>query len=85
MPETSSPAVFESALAELEQLVKQMEQGDLTLEESLTAYERGIALGRQCQDALKTAELRIQELRPADTKQGATLEPVNLDAQDGST
>jgi exodeoxyribonuclease VII small subunit len=62
-------ARFEHALDELEQLVQKMEKGEQTLDESLAAYERGIALYRQCQSALEQAELRVKLLsdpqRPA--------------------
>ena len=61
-------ADFETSLDELETLVEQMESGDLTLEESLQAFERGVALTRSCQNALKSAELRVQKL----TSSGAT-------------
>lgn len=53
---------FESALEELETLVSQMEDGELSLDESLKAFERGIALTRHCQSALKEAELKVQTL-----------------------
>jgi exodeoxyribonuclease VII small subunit len=53
---------FEAALAELEDLVELMETGDITLEESLAHFERGIKLTRQCQEALKTAEQKVQIL-----------------------
>ena len=53
---------FEAALQELESLIKQMESGELGLEESLTAFERGVRLTRRCQTALKQAELRVQAL-----------------------
>lgn len=53
---------FEAALSELEQLVEQMEQGELTLEDSLKHFERGIALTRACQQALKEAEQKVQVL-----------------------
>lgn len=53
---------FESALAELESLVTQMESGDLSLDQSLKAFERGVSLTRQCQTALKNAELKVQTL-----------------------
>ena len=55
-------AEFETSLDELELLVSQMESGDLSLEESLQAFERGVALTRSCHQALKTAELRVQAL-----------------------
>jgi exodeoxyribonuclease VII small subunit len=53
---------FEEALVELEALVEQMEGGELTLEESLSAFERGIALTRTCEEALKAAEQKVEIL-----------------------
>ena len=53
---------FEAALAELESLVEQMEGGNMSLDASLKAFERGIALTRQCQSALQAAELKVQAL-----------------------
>mgnify|MGYP003521664392 FL=1 len=50
---------FEQSLTELEQLVAQMELGEQSLDDSLAAYERGIALYRQCQTALESAEQRV--------------------------
>lgn len=55
-------ASFERALDELEQLVQNMEKGDQSLDESLAAYERGIALYRECQKALEHAEQRVRLL-----------------------
>ena len=64
--QTDAPAeelpAFETALKELETLVEQMENGDLSLDESLKAFERGIKLTRQCQQALQQAELKVQTL-----------------------
>jgi len=57
---------FESALAELETLVNQMETGELSLEDSLAAFEKGIGLTRQCQQALTAAEQRVQMLLERD-------------------
>jgi exodeoxyribonuclease VII small subunit len=61
---TAEPANFnfEHALKELEELVGRMEQGDLSLEESLKAFERGIELTRSCQQALKEAEQKVEIL-----------------------
>ena len=56
------PFDLEAALVELNQLVEQMEQGGSSLEESLKNFERGIALTRACQTALKTAEQKVQLL-----------------------
>jgi exodeoxyribonuclease VII small subunit len=61
---SSPPAVaaFEQSLDELEQLVARMEHGDMSLDDSLAAFERGVALYRQCQGALDQAELRVRKL-----------------------
>lgn len=63
-PNTTLPAAasFERALDELEQLVQNMEKGEQSLDESLAAYERGIALYRDCQKALEQAEQRVRLL-----------------------
>ena len=58
---------FEEAMAELDDLVSQMEDGDLSLDDSLKAFERGVMLPRQCQQALSQAELRVKTLTDADT------------------
>ena len=57
---------FESALKELENLVSKMEDGELSLDDSLKAFERGIELTRSCQSSLEKAELRIQMLTEND-------------------
>ena len=62
MSETAQPIDFEASLSELEALVAKMEDGSLSLEESLLAFERGVQLTRACQTALRTAELRIKAL-----------------------
>ncbi len=53
---------FEASMTELESLVERLEAGDLPLEESLQAFERGIALTRSCQSALKDAEQKVEIL-----------------------
>ncbi len=53
---------FEKSLRELEDLVKKMEKGDLSLEASLEHFERGVKLSRACQEALKTAEQKVEIL-----------------------
>ena len=60
--EQSPVATFEKQMQELEQIVEQMEQGDLPLEDSLRLYERGTALARNCRSALDQAELKVQQL-----------------------
>jgi exodeoxyribonuclease VII small subunit len=69
---------FEAALAELEALIEQMETGDLGLEASLKAFERGVVLTRECQAALKHAELRVRAL--TETASGVAL--TDFDAFD---
>ncbi|NMT64026.1 exodeoxyribonuclease VII small subunit [Marinobacter orientalis] len=59
---TTSIADFEKSLDELEKLVRDLEQGELSLEQSLTAFERGVKLTRECQQALRTAEQRVEQL-----------------------
>lgn len=53
---------FEAALAELEDVVKRLESGNVPLEESLTLYERGAALRAHCDARLKAAEARVAEI-----------------------
>ncbi len=67
--------LFEDSLEELEQLVEQMEQGDLSLEESLKSFERGIKLTSTCQKALQEAEQKVQILLEKNGKK--TLEPFD--------
>jgi len=50
---------FEESLQALEKLVEQMEQGDLSLEDSLAHFEQGVRLSRSCQQALKEAEQKV--------------------------
>jgi exodeoxyribonuclease VII small subunit len=57
-----APPDFETAMHDLEQLVERLEQGDLPLEESLAAFERGVLLTRACQTALKEAEQKVEIL-----------------------
>jgi exodeoxyribonuclease VII small subunit len=73
---------FELAMRDLEELVERLEQGDLPLEESLAAFERGVMLTRTCQTALKEAEQKVEillkkagepaveEFSPEETKAG---------------
>lgn len=74
----TTPASFEDSLSELEALVDSMENGELSLEESLAAFERGIALTRNCQQALQAAEQKV-EILIARTPDAPT-EPFDDDA-----
>lgn len=62
MPKKSALPDFEAALAELEKLVEKMESGEQTLEDALRTFQRGIALTRVCQQGLKEAEQRVEQL-----------------------
>lgn len=53
---------FEKTFTELEKLVNQMEKGDLSLEESLKCFERGMKLTKDCQEALSEAEQKVKIL-----------------------
>ncbi|MBL0123069.1 MAG: exodeoxyribonuclease VII small subunit [Betaproteobacteria bacterium] len=65
---TATPKSFESALAELDQLVEKMESGQLPLEESLSAYQRGTELLKFCESVLKDAEQKIKVLDGGELK-----------------
>ena len=67
---------FEDALAELEATVRQLEAGDLALDESLALFERGQALSARCQQLLQAAELKVQQLAPK-AGGGYALEPFD--------
>ena len=78
----SPVAEFEQSLEALEQLVDRMEHGDMTLEESLAAYERGVGLYRHCQTALEQAELRVRLLTDPQDPAGAVPFPAGPAAPD---
>ena len=77
MPKKVNSINFEKTLAELEQLVEKMEEGDLSLEESLKYFERGVMLTKACQQALSEAEQKVSILLEKGGK--AVLEPFNPD------
>jgi exodeoxyribonuclease VII small subunit len=80
----SEPTIkdFEAAIAELESVVKKLENGDLPLEQSLALYERGVQLSRFCHARLEEAERRIEvltergDLKPAPASLVSGDEPV---------
>lgn len=76
MAKKSQPR-FEKALEELEQIVERMEAGEISLEESLKQFERGIRLTRTCQQALREAEQRVQQL--VEENGETSLEPFQSD------
>lgn len=76
--QTPTPS-FEQTLAELEGIVESLERGDLPLEESLRAFERGVGLTRSAQQALESAEQRVRIL----TEPRAEAEPRPFDPDSG--
>jgi len=62
MTRKSKAPDFEKSLAELQALVERLESGELSLEDSLGAFEQGVALTRDCQQALSQAEQKVQLL-----------------------
>ena len=81
---TQAPApvdslTFEQAMDELDQLVRKMEAGELSLDASIAAYRRGAELARYCQGRLANAEQEIKQL------EGDLLKPLNLGELKGGT
>lgn len=71
---------FEQALVELERVVTAMEAGNMPLEESLKAFEQGVKLTRECQQALQEAEQKVELLLKAD--KGIETTPFNENDED---
>lgn len=71
---------FEQSLNSLEVLVNRMEQGDMSLEESLVAFETGIALSRECQTRLAAAELQVTKL--IEQQGEISLKPFDTETED---
>ncbi|MCB2112755.1 MAG: exodeoxyribonuclease VII small subunit [Parvularculaceae bacterium] len=61
-PNDTASLSFEKALAELEEIVRKLEQGSVDLEESIALYERGAALKAHCEAKLKTAQEKIEKI-----------------------
>lgn len=74
-PDQPAVSSFEAAILELERILRQLEDGSTTLESSLTQYERGISLLKQCYDQLRAAEQKILLLSGLDASGGANLQP----------
>jgi len=68
---------LEKAMSELEQVVEQLESGDLSLDKSLKQFEKGVKLSRDCQTALTDAEQKVQVLMNAGLKD---ITPEDLDS-----
>ena len=62
MSTLAEPVPFEATLAQLEALVARLESGELPLDEALRTFEQGVRLTRECQNALGTAQQKVQQL-----------------------
>lgn len=85
MTSTEAPAdidalPFERALAELEEIVRRLEQGQVPLEESISIYERGEALKRHCEGLLRHAEARIEKITIGADGRAAGTRPLDVEA-----
>jgi exodeoxyribonuclease VII small subunit len=69
---------FERALEELESIVKRLEDGKVPLEESVTIYERGEALKRQCEELLRQAEVRVDKITTDANGQPTGTTPLDV-------
>ena len=72
----AKPKTFETSLEELERIVRELEQGELSLEKSLELFEQGVKLSRDCQERLNQAERRI-EILMRDNQGRATVRPFD--------
>jgi exodeoxyribonuclease VII small subunit len=73
----SESVTFEQALAELEQIVRDLEDGQTGLEDSLVRYEKGVGLIKRCYDELRRAEQRIQLVTGQDQEGVVILQPFD--------
>lgn len=66
----TKPISFEKSMTELEEIVIQLEKGELSLEDSLKQFEKGISLARKCQEVLNHAEQKIETLVTSSSVKG---------------
>lgn len=76
----AKPKNFETSLEELERIVRELEQGELTLEKSLELFEQGVKLSRECQERLNQAERRI-EILMRDNQGRAVVRPFDPESE----
>jgi len=75
-------ASFEEQLAELEKVVEQLERGDLTLEENVSLFERGMTLSNACKGQLASAESRIQVLVEPEEGEAVRVEDLAVEVSE---
>jgi exodeoxyribonuclease VII small subunit len=83
MPKSKSPT-FEDAFHELDTTVERLERGDLSLDESIRLYERGMKLAEQLEKQLEEAELRVRKLQPDAGELAAADDYASEDTTDKS-
>jgi exodeoxyribonuclease VII small subunit len=79
LPPDIAAMTFEAALAELEGIVGALEKGNVALEESIKAYERGEALKAHCDQLLKNAEMRIEKITLGADGKPKGLAPLDVE------
>ena len=84
MTEQKNEASFEDAIKKLGDIVKRLEEGELTLEQSLQAFEHGVALARAAQARLDAAEARVDELLGVDDQGRASTKPLDARESDAT-
>jgi len=78
-PADVAELTFEKALAELETIVARLERGDVALEDSIAAYERGEALKAHCAKLLSIAEARVEKIRLSADGRPVGTEPLDVE------
>lgn len=72
---------FEEAMSSLEGIVGQLESGRVNLEESIALYERGAALRKHCEEKLKAAEMRVEQIMQDQAGAATGAAPMKLDGE----
>lgn len=83
---SNAPASFEKGLEQLEQIVRELERGEMTLEESIALFERGMSLSEMCRKQLEDAETKVEVLRRQGSSRGGDpSESSSPSVRDGSS
>ena len=77
MNDDSTSLTFEEALAELEGIVQKLEAGDVSLDEAINAYSRGIELKNKCQQRLEAARLKVEKIQFSSENLSPTIQPFD--------
>ena len=77
MNDEANSLTFEQALAELEEIVRKLEVGDVSLDDAINAYARGIELKNQCQQRLESARLQVEKIQFSSDSSSVTTVPFD--------